>query len=273
MDNAARFGFITDEQLKIYAKKHYNKDIKRAQKDWQVKFFENRDQSNQLLGYSINQESVELNSYLALEKQLLAKMARLLNKESLASQFDKSAEKLKRRINQCFYDEKSGYYYDLKITDKAVLNANTCQGELLSYRGKGPEGWSPLWANIADNEKAERVAVSMLDKKEFNTTIPLGTAALTNPAYHADIYWRGRVWLDQFYFGIVALKNYGKNAQTNELLAKLYTNAEGLSSDQAIRENYNPETGAVQGATNFSWSAAHLLMLYQETLVADSVSR
>ncbi|GHE86896.1 alpha-glucosidase [Thalassotalea profundi] len=273
MDNAARFGFITEKQLKVYAKNRYNNDIKRAQKDWQVRFFENRDSANKLLGYSINQESVELNSYLALEKHLLAKMARLLNNETLASQLDKSAEVLKQRINQCFYDQHSGYYYDLKITETPTTNTDVCQGELLTYRGKGPEGWSPLWANIADIDKAERVVASMLDEKEFNTVIPLGTAALTNPAYHADIYWRGRVWLDQFYFGIVALKNYGKNVQANELLTKLYKNAEGLSSDQAIRENYNPETGAVQGATNFSWSAAHLLMLYQEALVSDSVSQ
>lgn len=266
MDNAARFGFITEQQLQAYAKTNYNNDIKRARNDWQVMFFENRDSDNQLLGYSINQESVELNSYLALEKQLLAKMAHLLDDEQSAKQFEQQALKLKKRINQCFYDEKSGYYYDLKISDYVVTVDNNCQGELLTFRGKGPEGWSPLWANIADNDKAQRVMSVMLDKKEFNSTIPLGTAALTNPAYHADIYWRGRVWLDQFYFGIVALNNYGKHQQARALLSKLYNNAEGLSSDQAIRENYNPETGAVQGATNFSWSAAHLLMLYQETI-------
>ncbi len=45
---------------------------------------------------------------------------------------------------------------------------------------------------------------------------------------------------------------------------QLLENAEGLSGNGAIRENYNPETGAVQGASNFSWSAAHLLMLYHE---------
>ncbi len=35
----------------------------------------------------------------------------------------------------------------------------------------------------------------MLDPKEFNTFVPLGTAALTNPVFGADIYWRGRVWV------------------------------------------------------------------------------
>nr|WP_274620454.1 hypothetical protein [Colwellia maritima] len=104
----------------------------------------------------------------------------------------------------------------------------------------------------------------MLSKDEFNTYIPLGTAALSNPAYDANIYWRGRVWLDQVYFGLIALKKYGFEQEAKHLLNKVITNAQGLKKDKAIRENYNPETGAEQGATNFSRSAAHLYMLYRE---------
>ena len=79
-----------------------------------------------------------------------------------------------------------------------------------------------------------------------------------------NIYWRGRVWLDQVYFGLVALENYGYKKEANLLLNKLINNAENLKGNGAIRENYNPETGQVQGATNFSWSAAHLLMLHRD---------
>ncbi len=43
-------------------------------------------------------------------------------------------------------------------------------------------------------------------------------------------------------------------------------NAEGLAGSGPIRENYNPETGAMQGASNFSWSSAHLYMLYRNFL-------
>jgi putative isomerase len=89
---------------------------------------------------------------------------------------------------------------------------------------------------------------------------------MNNPAYDADIYWRGRVWLDQVYFGLIALDNYGYSEEAQALANKLFKNAAGLSEQGAIRENYNPETGQVQGATNFSWSAAHLLMLYREFL-------
>ncbi len=266
MDNAARFGFINTKQLIAYANDKYQGELLKARKDWQVMFFENTNTNGELLGFSINQESVELNTYLAQEKSLLANMAQLLNKAQLATRYRTEAKLLAKRINQCFFDSKSGFYYDRSLATTVSPESNDCSGTLLTARGRGPEGWSPLWANIADKDKAEQVKNVMLKNSEFNSTIPLGTAALSNPAYDADIYWRGRVWLDQVYFGIIALDNYGYHQEAKRLAAKLFNNAQGLSENGAIRENYNPETGAVQGATNFSWSAAHLLMLYREFL-------
>lgn len=262
MDNAARFGFISSEQLKRYAEKN-KLSIDAAYNDWQVKFFENKSKSGKTVGFSINQESVELNTYLAKEKYLLAEMSELLNKPQQVKLFRRQARQLSTLINQCFYDEKSGYYYDRLISGELMAAKNQCDGRLLTSRGRGPEGWSPLWAGIADQDKAKKVIRNMLNKEEFNTKVPFGTASKTNPAYGADIYWRGRVWLDQFYFGIIALSNYGYNKEAYDLTRKLFNNAQGLSGNLAIRENYNPESGATQGATNFSWSAAHLLMLIQ----------
>ncbi|EHO01685.1 hypothetical protein ESNG_00188, partial [Escherichia coli B093] len=43
-----------------------------------------------------------------------------------------------------------------------------------------------------------------------------------------------------------------------------FQHAKGLTADGPIQENYNPLTGAQQGAPNFSWSAAHLYMLYND---------
>ena len=266
MDNAARFGFINDKQLNIYANKYYQGNIELARKDWQVMFYENRDKDGKLLGFSINQESVELNTYLAHEKKLLSQMASLLNLSETAEKYKQSALILAKRINQCFFDEKSGFYYDRKITNTEQSLTNNCSGELLTKRGRGPEGWSPLWANIADKDKASRVKNIMVNENEFNSKVPLGTAALSNPAYDPNIYWRGRVWLDQVYFGLIGLSNYGYDIEARNLANKLLQNTEGMKEKKSIRENYNPETGAVQGASNFSWSAAHLLMLYHEFL-------
>ena len=266
MDNAARFGFISDDQLKDYAEQQYDGDLKQARRDWQVQFLAARSGDGQLQGFSINQESVELNAFLAKEKQLLARMAALLSRPSEADDYRRQADALAQQINHCFFDDISGFYYDRQIPLDPTASAGQCAGHLLTNRGRGPEGWSPLWAGVADEAKAARVKATMLDAHEFNSQVPLGTAALSNPAYDPDIYWRGRVWLDQAYFGIRGLANYGYHREARHLAHKLVQNAEGLTGRAPIRENYNPETGAMQGATNFSWSAAHLYLLYREFL-------
>lgn len=263
MDNAARFGFISEQQIQNYAQK--NKiSLTKARQDWQVKFLENRNEAGDLIGYSINQESVDLNAYLYAEKKVLAKISKTLGDNKLSGKFLSQAKKLKKLINYCFFDSRTGFFYDLKITSSK--SQQPCSGELLVKRGRGPEGWLPLWANVAERDKAEQVIRQILKAGEFNTFVPLGTASLTNPAYGESIYWRGRVWLDQFYFAIVGMKNYGFHKPAERLLEKLLSNAQGLKGSEAIRENYSPETGHSLGATNFSWSAAHLLMLLDDNV-------
>lgn len=93
-----------------------------------------------------------------------------------------------------------------------------CSGKLLVSRGISPEVWSQLWERIADKNKAEQVKNVMLKIKGFKTKVPLGNAPLSNPIYDANIYWRGIVWLDQVYIGLVALDNYGYKKEVNLLL-------------------------------------------------------
>ncbi|EGS2003083.1 alpha-glucosidase [Enterobacter cloacae] len=255
-DDAAVFGFIDKAQLDKYVENGGRRS------DWTVKFAENRDNEGKLLGYSLLQESVDQASYMYSDNHYLAQMASLLGKEQEASRYRQLADKLATYINTCMFDAKSGFYYDIRIEDKPL--ANGCAGKPIVERGKGPEGWSPLFNGAATQAHADAVVKVMLDPKEFNTYVPLGTAALTNPAFGPDIYWRGRVWVDQFWFGLKGMERYGYREQAQTLAENFFKHAKGLTSDGPIQENYNPLTGAQQGAPNFSWSAAHLYMLYND---------
>ncbi|QGU14190.1 alpha-glucosidase [Leclercia sp. 119287] len=255
-DDAAVFGFIDQSQLDKYVENGGKRS------DWTVKFAENRDKEGRLLGYSLLQESVDQASYMYSDNHYLAQMASLLGKEQEASHYRQLADKLATYINTCMFDAKSGFYYDIRIEDKPLQNG--CAGKPIVERGKGPEGWSPLFNGAATQEHADAVVKVMLDPKEFNTYVPLGTAALTNPAFGPDIYWRGRVWVDQFWFGLKGMQRYGYREQAQTLAENFFKHAKGLTSDGPIQENYNPLTGAQQGAPNFSWSAAHLYMLYND---------
>jgi putative isomerase len=255
-DDAAVFGFIDSEQLQRY--------IANGGKatDWHVGFAQNYDKAGRLIGYSLLQESVDQASYMASDNLYLSHMADVLKRSKDAVFFLQQATQLRDYINRCMFDQQTGFYYDISIAQQPLKNG--CAGTPLVNRGKGPEGWSPLFNQVASTEQAKKVAAVMLDEQEFNTYVPLGSAALTNPAFGADIYWRGRVWLDQLYFGLVGMSQYGYCEQAQQLSERLLAHADGLLSNAPIRENYHPLTGEQQGAPNFSWSAAHLLLITQQ---------
>lgn len=255
-DDAAVFGFIDKEQLDKYVANGGKRS------DWTVKFAENRSQDGTLLGYSLLQESVDQASYMYSDNHYLAEMATILGKPEEAKRYRQLAQQLADYINTCMFDPTTQFYYDVRIEDKPL--ANGCAGKPIVERGKGPEGWSPLFNGAATQANADAVVKVMLDPKEFNTFVPLGTAALTNPAFGADIYWRGRVWVDQFWFGLKGMERYGYRDDALKLADTFFRHAKGLTADGPIQENYNPLTGAQQGAPNFSWSAAHLYMLYND---------
>ncbi|QMD26840.1 alpha-glucosidase [Citrobacter freundii] len=257
-DDAAVFGFIDKEQLDKYVANGGKRS------DWVVKFAENRSHDGKLLGYSLLQESVDQASYMVSDNHYLAEMATLLGKTQEAKRYQALATKLTDYINTCMFDATTQYFYDVRIEDKPL--ANGCAGKPIVERGKGPEGWSPLFNGAATQSHADAVVKVMLDPKEFNTFVPLGTAALTNPAFGPDIYWRGRVWVDQFWFGLKGMARYGYRDEALKMADTFFNHAKGLTADGPIQENYNPLTGAQQGAPNFSWSAAHLYMLYSDFL-------
>ncbi|MCW3464647.1 MGH1-like glycoside hydrolase domain-containing protein [Chitinophaga nivalis] len=199
--------------------------------------------------WSLNQESVDLNSYLYKEKMILAQIARQLGLRKAAQQWQQQAVVLKKKTNQAFYDATTAYYYD-----------RTLAGNLI--RVKGPEAWIPLWAGIATKEQAAGVTKQLKDTAVFNTLVPLPVLDASEKAFDPQRgYWRGPVWLDQFYFAIAGLQTYGAHQQAVALSTKLWQHAEGMQGKRPLYENYHPHTGKGLNAPNFSWTAAHVLML------------
>ncbi|NBJ69511.1 MULTISPECIES: alpha-glucosidase [Clostridia] len=237
-----------------------------GQGDPGVLVFENKNKANEVIGYSINQESADLNAYLYAEKGFLTSMAKELKQLKDAKQFTNEAKTVKKYMKKYMYDEETGFFYDLQI------NKDGSKKRLLTNRGKGTEGWIPLWAKLADKKQAEKVVQNMIDPKKFNTYMPFPTASKDNAKYDPNHYWRGPVWMDQALFGIEALQNYGYNKDAKTLTKKLFNHAEGLLGDGPIRENYNPETGKGLSTKNFSWSAASYYLLYKNTLLNQTTT-
>lgn len=209
---------------------------------------------NGLKGGSLNRESVDLNAYLFAEKAYLAKIALVLGFPAKAQKYQEGAQQLKEEIQQIFYDDETGWYYDIEVTSKAQLKVY------------GAEGWIPLWTKIATPDQAARMRTTMMDTTKFATYIPFPTLAADHPKFKPkNGYWRGPVWIDQAYFAIQGLRNYGYEEEAIQFSHHLFDRLEGLKNDDLpIRENYHPLTGEGLESQHFSWSAAHLLMLLQQ---------
>ncbi len=219
-----------------------------------IRFDDSKILKNSEGAYSLDQESIDLNAYLYAEKLYLATLADALNKMEDANAYRTDAKALKKRIQDQFYDVEDGWFYDTNLEGTRFI------------KGAGSEGWTALWANAATNKQAEAVKAKMMDTEKFFTKVPFQTMSRDHPKFDPmNGYWRGPNWLDQAYFGVKGLRNYGFDEEADKATIQILEGAEGvLGKGKAIRENYHPLTGEGREAQNFSWSAAHIIMLLME---------
>jgi putative isomerase len=209
----------------------------------------NRAADGTLLGYSLDQESVDLNSYLAADQGYLARIAGVLGRGADARHWKQRSTATATAVRTTMYDAADGWFHDTALGTGAPL----------ASRGRGIEGAVPLWTGTASAAQARAVRDKLTDPAEFATTVPFPTVARSSPYFSPTAYWRGPVWFDQAYFALGGLRRYGYTKDANTLTDRLLTHASGLSGNGPIMENYDPVTGAPLNSPHFSWSAALLL--------------
>lgn len=215
-----------------------------------VRFDEARMLRNGEHAWSLNQESVDLNSFLYLEKLRLADIAQALGEPEEARRWRAEARALRDQVRKRMFNRDDGYFYDIAIDSGAPI------------RVMGAEGWSALWTGVATRSQARTVAARMLDPRKFATPMPFPTLAADHPEFSpVKGYWRGPVWIDQAYFAVAGLRNYSMARAADEMQHRLLHTAVGLLDAAPMYENYDPMTGQGVQSPNFSWSAAHYLLL------------
>ena len=201
--------------------------------------------------WSMDQESVDLNSYLFAEKIYLKNMAEILGADIDAEKYSTEAAQLKKQIQDLMFDPVDGYFYDIKLKDGSFVKV------------KGPEGWIPIWAGVATKSQGESVLIKIMDPAIFNTKIPFPTLDASHPKFNPEKgYWRGPVWMDQAYFALMGMKKYGYENEALQLTSKIFSEIQY----PALFENYHPISGAGLNSPHFSWTAAHLYLMHIEIL-------
>lgn len=195
--------------------------------------------------WSMNQESIDLNSYLAYEARLLKNFSNIIDVE-----FD--SVDYSDQVAENFFDNEHNFFFDKRLSDNSFIREYGC------------EAYTPLWTQVATPEQVEKMIPILTDTTKFSTYIPFPTIAADNPKYNPKGYWRGPIWLDQTYFAIKGLRNYGYHKLADEYTLQVFDRLQGLKCDAPIHENYGTHTGERLKAPHFSWSASHLIMLYMD---------
>jgi putative isomerase len=202
--------------------------------------------------WSMNQTSPDLNAYLYVDAMLLARFASQLGYTQDAALLKAEAAHLAKTVRSTLFDDRAGVFSDRRRTDHGFVGHS------------GSEAWIPLWAGIASAAQAKEVAKRLGDPKAFNTFVPFPSLTRMDPAFDAEHgYWRGPVWIDQAYFAVVGLERAGYRKLAQGARQRLLHRAAGLDRNDPVYENYNPLSGRGLNAPNFSWSAAHFLLLMQ----------
>jgi hypothetical protein len=208
---------------------------------------------------SYSDEGVDLACYLLRELQAMAIISSELGKPKEQTEYEQHAKRLAKLINDVFWDEQDGFYYD----------RNEKTGKQI--RVKSATGFFPLWAGVATPAQARRlVREHLLNQNEFWLPYPVATYAKTEPDFYegtikGECNWRGNTWIPANYMIFHGLMDYGYDQEARELAEKTYAMA--LERNPVTREYYDSQTGQGYGMNPFwGWSSLAYVMPLEHTL-------
>lgn len=185
-------------------------------------------------------ESPDLNTYLYLQQECLAKIARAIGANDDADMWQGRAQAMSQRMIQC-WDADSGFFWATR--NKSRVNVRT------------PFNLFPLITGQMPPDIAARLVAHLTDERQFWPRYPVPTVALDDPKYNPNQMWRGPTWVNVNYLLIEGLQRSGYPDLARELRRRTL---ELICGQDDIYEYYRPESGEnpPNAASTFGWSAA-----------------
>jgi hypothetical protein len=186
-------------------------------------------------------ESPDLNTYLYLQQESLAKIASVIGKENDAEMWRERADDIVRRLVQHSWDAESGFFWARRNGTR--VNVRT------------PFNLFPLITGQILPEITDRLVAHLTDERQFWTRYPVPTVAMDDPKYSSGKMWRGPTWVNVNYLLIEGLQRSGYAELAQELRRRTL---DLISSRDDIYEYYDPVTGEnpPTAASMFGWSSA-----------------
>lgn len=191
-------------------------------------------------------ESPDLNTYLVMQMDALARIAEILGLRDDAVKWRWKADALTTRLVEHFWDEKRGVFWAMR--NQEPIHVLT------------PFNLYPLLTGRLDATKRARVLAHLFNPAEFWTDYPIPTVAKNDPLYNPNQMWRGPTWVNINYLFIEGLARSGYPEQARDLRDKTLNL---LMRQNDIFEYYHPETGIAppRAASVFGWSSAVFVAL------------
>jgi glycogen debranching enzyme len=186
-------------------------------------------------------ESPDLNTYLYLQQEALAKIASAIGKQEDVELWRGRAQAMARRLVERAWDAESGFFW---------ANRN---GSRVNVRT--PFNLFPLITGQMPPEISERLVAHLTDERQFWSRYPIPTVAMDDPKYNPAQMWRGPTWVNVNYLLIEGLQRSGYPDLARELRRRTL---DLISSRDDIYEYYDPVNGQnpPNAASMFGWSSA-----------------
>lgn len=186
-------------------------------------------------------DSPDLNTYLCLEQEALANIARVLGLSKDAEQWARRADAQAQRMIRLRWDEQAGLFWATKRGARVAVRT--------------PFSLFPLITGRMPPEIAGHLVAHLTDERQFWTQYPVPTVARNDPKYDPLQMWRGPTWVNVNYLLIEGLQRSGYPELARELRDRTL---KLIMEQDDIYEYYHPETGKAppKAASTFGWSAA-----------------
>ncbi|MBI5649112.1 MAG: hypothetical protein HZC40_01475 [Chloroflexi bacterium] len=186
-------------------------------------------------------ESPELNTYLVMQMDALARIAEILELRDDAVMWRARAEELAQKMIAHFWDEAAGVFWATR--DHQPIRVLT------------PFNLYPLLTGRMPRAINDRLVAHLTNPDEFWAEYPIPTVARNDPKYDPNKMWRGPTWVNINYLFIEGLARSGYPDLARDLRDKTLAL---LNRHADIFEYYNPDTGEPppHAASVFGWSSA-----------------
>ena len=191
-------------------------------------------------------EAPDLNTYLCLQQEALAKMARAIGLNAEVETWARRADAMAARMIEQLWDEQAGLFWAVK------------RGQPIKIRT--PFNLFPLMTGRLPRPIVERLVAHLTDEHEFWSHYPVPSVALDDPKFNPLEMWRGPTWVNVNYLLIEGLQRNGYLDLARELRRRTL---DMLCLHDDIYEYYHPQTGEAppKAASIFGWSSAIFINL------------